>query len=513
MIKKIKDFIVFFWLNRNDLGLAYAKKKNPVYSVIIEEKEFISGLMMKSCVFCFINKKIEELGVPVIKKTEKHFGSIIFVSDQYVEIIFSHISFFIRKEIIVTIYYVFNGKRQQFVVSSIGTAELAAKRIQPNAVYSMRFHRRIRASNSIRPYGTAFKSEIRFLRDSGDWWLNPLTDIGSPDIQKSHIELAGLPATTEVTFPIDIVYTWVDGSDPRWLARKEAALRALGRDVPEHSADRSRWEDRDELRYSLRSVALYAPWIRRIYLVTDDQVPTWLRRDGSITVVDHRDLFPAGSTLPTFNSHAIEAVLHRIEGLSEHFLYMNDDFFFGGVVAPENFFSPGGVSRIFLSPSSMPVGDPAGRSIASEWGGMNASGLLEGEFGRVVRQKSRHTPMSLRVSVLREIEELFSRAFVNVRSSQFRGPGDIAPVSGLYPHYALVTGRAVTSGIRYGYFDLNSKSSLKRLRSVVRGAGVQVFCLNDTSSVATPVHEQLENEEVLKNFLSGMYPWKSPWEI
>jgi hypothetical protein len=191
---------------------------------------------------------------------------------------------------------------------------------------------------------------------------------------------------------------------------------------------------------------------------------------------------------------------------------MNDDFFFGSVVTPENFFSPGGVSRVFLSPSSMPVGDPAGRGLASEWGGMNASRLLEREFGRVVRQKSRHTPMSLRVSVLREIEERFSHAFGSVRCSQFRGPEDIAPVSCLYPHYALVTGRAVPSSIRYGYFDLNRKSSLQRLRSIVRGAGLQVFCLNDTGYGETPILEQSSNEEALRALLSSIYPWKSPWE-
>ena len=80
---------------------------------------------------------------------------------------------------------------------------------------------------------------------------------------------------------------------------------------------------------------MYAPWVRNIYLVTDDQVPDWLDTScPDVKVVSHREIFANQADLPTFNSHAIESQIHRIEGLSEHFLYLNDDFFVGRPLSP-----------------------------------------------------------------------------------------------------------------------------------------------------------------------------------
>jgi hypothetical protein len=145
--------------------------------------------------------------------------------------------------------------------------------------------------------------------------------------------LAGAPPP-HITFPIDVVYTWVDGSDPAWRARMRTRWDETHTERHPLSANPSRFASRDELRYSLRSLEMYSGWVRRVFLVTDQQVPSWLRRD-SLTVVDHREIFGSTGRLPTFNSHAIESRLHRIPGLREHFLYLNDDVFFGRPVAPK----------------------------------------------------------------------------------------------------------------------------------------------------------------------------------
>ena len=85
---------------------------------------------------------------------------------------------------------------------------------------------------------------------------------------------------------------------------------------------------------------MHAPWIRHVYLVTAGQIPHWLNLDTPhLTVVTHEEIFPNKSDLPTFSSPAIEAHLHRIPGLSEKFLYLNDDVFFGQAVWPEDFYS------------------------------------------------------------------------------------------------------------------------------------------------------------------------------
>jgi UDP-N-acetylglucosamine-lysosomal-enzyme len=112
----------------------------------------------------------------------------------------------------------------------------------------------------------------------------------------------------------------------------------------------SRFEDNEELRYSLRSVERHAPWVRHVFIVTNGQIPSWLNLDYErITVVTHAELFPNSSHLPTFSSPAIESHLHRIPGLSDRFIYMNDDVMFGRDVWPDDFISPSGRQKVYLT--------------------------------------------------------------------------------------------------------------------------------------------------------------------
>lgn len=102
----------------------------------------------------------------------------------------------------------------------------------------------------------------------------------------------------------------------------------------------SRFADNDELKYSLRSLERYAPWVRKVYIVTNGQIPSWLNLDcPRVTIVTHEEIFPNKSHLPTYSSPAIETHLHRIQGLSQRFIYLNDDVFFGKEVWPEDFYT------------------------------------------------------------------------------------------------------------------------------------------------------------------------------
>ncbi|AVP99139.1 capsular biosynthesis protein [Ahniella affigens] len=149
--------------------------------------------------------------------------------------------------------------------------------------------------------------------------------------------------------PIDAVITWVDGADPRHQQRLQAYLQALGGSRPV-SADPTRFNNDGELEYCLTSIFRFAPWIRTIHVVTDQQVPPLLARLAGtvyadrVRVVDHREIF-AGyeSVLPTFNSRAIISMLWRVPGLAEQFLYFNDDFVLLQPIQPEDFFRDGKV--------------------------------------------------------------------------------------------------------------------------------------------------------------------------
>ncbi|MBQ1770769.1 MAG: hypothetical protein II000_02330 [Clostridia bacterium] len=108
-----------------------------------------------------------------------------------------------------------------------------------------------------------------------------------------------------------------------------------------------RFRDNKELMYSLRSVEKYAPWIRNIFIVSNSSMPAWLNTDHpKLHIISHETIMPADS-LPCFNSYVIESYLHRIPGLSEIFLYANDDMFFGNHVSPDFFIKHGILKACF----------------------------------------------------------------------------------------------------------------------------------------------------------------------
>ncbi|KAL0962884.1 hypothetical protein UPYG_G00346720 [Umbra pygmaea] len=127
-------------------------------------------------------------------------------------------------------------------------------------------------------------------------------------------------------------------------------LTAITQSKQDEDVSASRFEDNEELRYSLRSVEKHAPWVRHIFIVTNGQIPSWLNLDNPrITVVAHQDIFRNLSHLPTFSSPAIETHIHRIPGLSQKFVYLNDDVMFGKDVWPDDFFSHSKGQKVYLT--------------------------------------------------------------------------------------------------------------------------------------------------------------------
>eukprot|EP01105_Mastigella_eilhardi_P015897 TRINITY_DN363_c0_g1_i1.p1 TRINITY_DN363_c0_g1~~TRINITY_DN363_c0_g1_i1.p1 ORF type:complete len:715 (-),score=152.10 TRINITY_DN363_c0_g1_i1:452-2596(-) len=176
---------------------------------------------------------------------------------------------------------------------------------------------------------------------------------------------------------IDLVYTWVNGSDPRHVAQlaryKEMAKHGgtgamnatpaiaaganatttaapAGGSILADAASASRFVDNEELRFSLRSVEKYAPWVRHIYIITNGQIPYWLDLSNPrISIVTHEDIFVNKSHLPTFSSPSIETHLHRVPGISKMFLYLNDDVMFGNEVWPDDFYTQSHGQKVFLA--------------------------------------------------------------------------------------------------------------------------------------------------------------------
>ena len=133
---------------------------------------------------------------------------------------------------------------------------------------------------------------------------------------------------------IDFVVTWVDGGDPAWQAERNRFCT----DGAVFGNKSARFRDWDLFRFWFRGVEKFAPWVDRVHLVTWGHVPAWLDvSHPKLNVVRHDDFIPA-EFLPTFNSHTIELNMHRIPGLSDRFVYFNDDVFLLDAVTPRFFF-------------------------------------------------------------------------------------------------------------------------------------------------------------------------------
>ena len=138
---------------------------------------------------------------------------------------------------------------------------------------------------------------------------------------------------------IDFVIPWVDGSDPEWLARKNAYI---GR--PSEDDREERYRDWDLLRYWFRGVEKFTPWVRKIWFICDQEPPKWMNTDHpKLEIVRHEDYLPE-EYRPAYSSHPIELNMHRINGLSERFVYFNDDMY---VLRPlrEDYFFKNGLPR------------------------------------------------------------------------------------------------------------------------------------------------------------------------
>uniref|UniRef100_A0A9J7ZEW1 N-acetylglucosamine-1-phosphotransferase subunits alpha/beta n=1 Tax=Cyprinus carpio carpio TaxID=630221 RepID=A0A9J7ZEW1_CYPCA len=126
-------------------------------------------------------------------------------------------------------------------------------------------------------------------------------------------------------------------------------LSAISQSKQDEDVSASRFEDNEELRYSLRSIEKHAPWVRHIFIVTNGQIPSWLNLDNPLCAIMHSDLFQNQTHLPTFSSPAIETHIHRIPGLSQKFIYLNDDVMFGKDVWPDDFYSHSKGQKVYLT--------------------------------------------------------------------------------------------------------------------------------------------------------------------
>jgi hypothetical protein len=316
------------------------------------------------------------------------------------------------------------------------------------------------------------------------------------------------PLASDVTVDIDVVFSWVDGSSVEF--QRERAKRMQNYVVGEGDDSEARYRQIDELKYALRSIYMFAPWVRRIFIATDSPRPEWLAEHPRVTIVRSEEFFADTSTLPTHNSHAVESQLHHIDGLAEHFLYSNDDMFIGRPIGPDLFFSPGGITKFVEAATRIGLGE----SDPSRSGFENAARvnrrLLQERFGRVTTRHLEHCAVPLRRSVMAELEREFPEDFRRTAGSTFRSATDISVTNSLYHYYALMTGRAVVqTQAKVKYIETTLRMALRQMDKLLARRDHDMFCLNDGSKPEISVEERTR---AVTEFLESYFPIRAPWE-
>lgn len=316
------------------------------------------------------------------------------------------------------------------------------------------------------------------------------------------------PLASDVDFDIDMVFSWVDGSSDEFV--RERAKRMQSYVVGEGDDSEARYRQIDELKYALRSVYLFAPWVRRIFIATDSPAPAWLAKHPKVTIVRSEEMFADTSVLPTHNSHAVESQLHHIDGLAEHFLYSNDDMFFGRAVSPSLFFSPGGITKFVEASTRIGLGDThPGRSGFENAARVNRA-LLRERYGKVTTRHLEHCAAPLRKSVMADLEAAFPEEFRRTAASRFRSATDISVTNSLYHYYALLTGRAVVqTDAKVKYVETTLRKALPAMKQLLKRRDHDMFCLNDGSFPEISVEQRTA---AVIEFLDRYFPFPAPWE-
>jgi len=305
---------------------------------------------------------------------------------------------------------------------------------------------------------------------------------------------------TSITFPVDAVYTWVDATDAGWR-EQIAAFRDIG------ALDLDRFAQSDELRYSLRSLDLFAPWIRRIHIFSNCQPPGWFQPSDRVRWIDHREVIDP-DFLPLFNSEAIETFLHRIPHMTQHFLYLNDDFFIWNDAVPSAFFTFDGKTIAHLAPRGSVIYwmQSIEAGVAEDWQSARVNGarLLQARHGFLPTRQHEHVPYALDRSAIEELERELPAEFEAVRRSRFRDPADVSLIPFVYHHWAVKKGRAIarTTGHRSLEADFARALDRKEL------ARAEFLCINDRGGSATDTSVRASKERLL----AGRLPIRSSAE-
>lgn len=318
--------------------------------------------------------------------------------------------------------------------------------------------------------------------------------------QFNHIIAKDIPNNIE----IDVVFTWVDGSDVVWLEKfNRYAPSYLAKSAP-YAMDSARFSNHNELYFSVNSVLKFMPWVRHIFIITDEQVPDWLDEHYSkITIIDHKTIIEQ-TYLPTFNSHVIEAFLHRIPGLSENFIYFNDDVFVARQLQREHFFQSNGIASIFLSGKSLLSLRNKGIVTPTLSASERCVTLLNQFYHISIDTPLVHTYIPLKKSMYELAWKKYENEIRDFLPNKLRTNGDLNLANFLVPWLMYLEGKSTFRLDICYYFNIRSSHALmqyKRLLSRKNSKNApHSFCANDFND-----NSQVKNYKKELNDMLNIY--------
>lgn len=283
------------------------------------------------------------------------------------------------------------------------------------------------------------------------------------------------------TEDVDVVITWVNDNDPNWVKKLNYYKNNQTKSINPLSIDNARFENHGELFYVIKSIELYMPWIKTIFLVTDNQTPEF-PLSNKVVIIDHRQIIDE-KYLPTFNSHVIEAHLHNIPDLSENFIYFNDDVFVARNLPKSHFLSGNNLSSLFLNKKNLDDMIKNGVNTPTLSASLNCQELLLKKYNQKISNPLVHTYVPLKKSYYKLAWLFFEKEIDNFINNRFRDVNDLNLATFLVPWMMYIEGKSKLSRDICYYFNIRSSTARtnyvflnRKFKSLPHS-----FCANDFS--------------------------------
>lgn len=312
-------------------------------------------------------------------------------------------------------------------------------------------------------------------------------------------------------FPIDAVFTWVEDT-PRHAEKR----KFFGANIPADNG-KNRYSDHDELKFSIRSIYKHAPWFRKIFIIVDDeQCPSWLSEQSALApvptiVVPHSFIYKDFlDHLPTFNSQSIECHLHKIPGLSENFVYFNDDMFIGARVSWSHFFTAEGHPKYSFTGFVRRGPRTQGMSMHSvAWinNGKVLDRIFQTSAGTLRKYPSHQGVPMLKQSFVDAWSLPLLRKYLTITSaSRFRNVDNMYLV-GFLCFWNLYRNTAREHSITSLYVDMEDSTDMFQVAKTILERRPLLMCFNDRLG-----RKRSRNSLLLKAILENLFPKRSPVE-